>query len=77
MNVEDVDKHVARQYEVAQKLGKGAYGIVWKATDKKAQKTVALKKIYHPPAPPRALPTPAAGRRDGNAPRAERDGFTT
>jgi len=25
--------------------GKGAYGIVWKAIDKKSKKTVALKKV--------------------------------
>lgn len=26
--------------------GKGAYGIVWKATDKVSKKTVALKKVF-------------------------------
>jgi len=34
---EEIDKHVLRKYEVAQKLGKGAYGIVWKAHDKKTK----------------------------------------
>ena len=29
-----------------QKLGKGAYGIVWKCIDKKARKTLALKKCF-------------------------------
>ena len=43
---EEVDKHVLRRYEVAQKLGKGAYGIVWKAHDKKSKEIVALKKIF-------------------------------
>ena len=43
---EEIDKHVSRKYEVGQKLGKGAYGIVWKATDKKTKDTVALKKIF-------------------------------
>jgi len=43
---EDIDKHVLRKYEVAQKLGKGAYGIVWKAHDKKTRDVVALKKIF-------------------------------
>ena len=43
---EEVDKHLLRKYEVAQKLGKGAYGIVWKAYDKKTKETVALKKIF-------------------------------
>jgi len=43
---EEIDKHVLRKYEVAQKLGKGAYGIVWKAHDKKTKEIVALKKIF-------------------------------
>jgi len=37
---------VTRRYEVNQKLGKGAYGIVWNAQDKKTKETVALKKIF-------------------------------
>lgn len=28
------------------RLGKGAYGIVWKAIDRKTQLTVAVKKIF-------------------------------
>lgn len=43
---EDIDKHVLRKYEIRQKLGKGAYGIVWKAVDKKTKEIVALKKIF-------------------------------
>jgi len=43
---EDIDKHVLRKYEIGQKLGKGAYGIVWKAVEKKSRQTVALKKIF-------------------------------
>jgi len=43
---EEIDKHVSRKYDVSQKLGKGAYGIVWKAIDKKTRQTVALKKIF-------------------------------
>lgn len=35
-----------RKYELVQKLGKGAYGIVWKAIDKKTRETCALKKIF-------------------------------
>eukprot|EP00877_Chromochloris_zofingiensis_P003410 jgi/Chrzof1/1306/Cz10g02130.t1_MAPK5 len=46
MAEEQVDKHVLRKYEVLQKLGKGAYGVVWKAIDKKTQSIVALKKIF-------------------------------
>jgi len=43
---EEVDRHVLKRYEVGQKLGKGAYGIVWKSVDKKTKETVALKKIF-------------------------------
>ncbi|KNC47059.1 uncharacterized protein AMSG_03483 [Thecamonas trahens ATCC 50062] len=43
---EDIDKHVLRKYSVVQKLGKGAYGIVWKVVDRKTKKTLALKKIF-------------------------------
>merc|ERR1712000_480012 len=43
---EEVDKHILRKYEVQQKLGKGAYGIVWKALEKKTKRVVALKKIF-------------------------------
>ena len=41
-----VDAHVLRKYEIVQKLGKGAYGIVWRAFDKKTKEIVALKKIF-------------------------------
>jgi len=44
--VEEVDRNILRRYDVVQKLGKGAYGIVWKCTDKKTTETVALKKIF-------------------------------
>jgi len=43
---EEIDKHVLRKYEIQQKLGKGAYGIVWKSVDKKTRDVVALKKIF-------------------------------
>jgi serine/threonine protein kinase len=34
---EEIERHVVRKFEIAQKLGKGAYGIVWKAVDKKTR----------------------------------------
>ena len=43
---EEIDRHVLKRYDVQLKLGKGAYGIVWKATDKRTKETVALKKIF-------------------------------
>ncbi|KFM72301.1 Mitogen-activated protein kinase 15, partial [Stegodyphus mimosarum] len=42
----DVDLYVAERYDVSKRLGKGAYGIVWKAVDRVNRKTVAVKKIY-------------------------------
>ena len=45
-SVEEVDKHVLRKYEVQQKLGKGAYAVVFKCVDKKTKNVVALKKIF-------------------------------
>ena len=35
-----------RKYDVTQKLGKGAYAVVFKAINKKNKDTVALKKIF-------------------------------
>jgi len=43
---EDIDRHVLRKYEIVQKLGRGAYGIVWKAIEKKTREVVALKKCF-------------------------------
>ena len=43
---ETVDAHVEKRYEILQLLGKGAYGIVWRAVDRKTKKLVALKKIF-------------------------------
>ncbi|CAJ0596856.1 unnamed protein product [Cylicocyclus nassatus] len=43
---EDVDGHVLDKYELQKRLGKGAYGIVWKAIDRRTKETVALKKIF-------------------------------
>lgn len=43
---DEIDRHVLRKYDVVQKLGKGAYGIVWRAMDKKTRDVVALKKIF-------------------------------
>lgn len=43
---EDVDGHVLRRFELCQKLGKGAYGIVWKAIEKRSRSVIALKKCF-------------------------------
>ncbi len=39
-------QHVLRKYDVVQKLGKGAYAVVFKAIGKKDKQVVALKKIF-------------------------------
>lgn len=41
-----VDDHVLQRYKIEDKLGKGAYGIVWRAIDKETKHVVALKKIF-------------------------------
>ena len=66
---EEIERHVVRKFEIAQRLGKGvrlilqitcdfeillyecfifskAYGIVWKAVEKRSRVVVALKKCF-------------------------------
>ena len=43
---EDIERHVVRKFEICQRLGKGAYGIVWKAVDKRSRTVIALKKCF-------------------------------
>eukprot|EP01023_Acetabularia_acetabulum_P057188 TRINITY_DN6654_c0_g2_i1.p1 TRINITY_DN6654_c0_g2~~TRINITY_DN6654_c0_g2_i1.p1 ORF type:complete len:498 (-),score=59.94 TRINITY_DN6654_c0_g2_i1:5720-7213(-) len=45
MMSEDIDGRVLHKLEILQKLGKGAYGVVWKAVNKKSGEVVAVKKI--------------------------------
>eukprot|EP00760_Papus_ankaliazontas_P035062 PhM_4_TR7601/c0_g1_i2/m.59891/K19603/MAPK15; mitogen-activated protein kinase 15 len=42
----EVEAHITRRYELLQQLGKGAYGIVWKAIDRRTRSFVAVKKIF-------------------------------
>ncbi|XP_034867981.1 mitogen-activated protein kinase 15 [Mirounga leonina] len=42
----EVDHHVAQRYLLKRRLGKGAYGIVWKAVDRRTGEVVAIKKIF-------------------------------
>ncbi|XP_055981392.1 mitogen-activated protein kinase 15 [Sorex fumeus] len=42
----EVDDHVAQRYLLRRRLGKGAYGIVWKAVDRRTGEVVAIKKIF-------------------------------
>ncbi|CAI2368800.1 unnamed protein product [Moneuplotes crassus] len=41
-----IENHVLKKYEVLQKVGQGAYGVVWKVIDKKSKKICALKKVF-------------------------------
>ena len=43
---EEIEKHVLDKYEILQKMGRGAYGIVWKSKDKATGRIVALKKVF-------------------------------
>ncbi|KAM8811129.1 mitogen-activated protein kinase 15 [Eudromia elegans] len=46
MNAPEVEALVSQKYEIKRRLGKGAYGIVWKAIDRRTGETVAVKKIF-------------------------------
>ncbi|KAM9306042.1 mitogen-activated protein kinase 15 [Gastrophryne carolinensis] len=46
MSVPEVEEHIAQKYDIKKRLGKGAYGIVWKAIDRKSGEIVAVKKIF-------------------------------
>ena len=45
-NVEEIESHILKRYELLNKQGKGAYGVVFKALDKRTQEIVALKKNF-------------------------------
>ncbi|XP_059162528.1 extracellular signal-regulated kinase 2-like [Physella acuta] len=45
MNAE-IEPHITKKYEIKKRLGKGAYGIVWKAIDRRTGEVVAVKKIF-------------------------------
>ncbi len=41
----DLDYHIYKTYEVLCQVGKGTYGLVYKAKHKKTQEFFAIKKI--------------------------------
>ena len=45
-NSEKIEPHVEEKFEIVQKLGMGAYGVVWKAIRRKDQRLVAVKKVF-------------------------------
>ncbi|KMZ08947.1 uncharacterized protein Dsimw501_GD16072, isoform C [Drosophila simulans] len=44
--IQELDQTVESIFDVRKRMGKGAYGIVWKATDRRTKNTVALKKVF-------------------------------
>ncbi|XP_051872985.1 mitogen-activated protein kinase 15 isoform X3 [Pristis pectinata] len=46
MSAAEVDERISRKYQLKRRLGKGAYGIVWKAIDRQTGEVVAVKKIF-------------------------------
>ncbi|XP_075705567.1 mitogen-activated protein kinase 15 isoform X2 [Rhinoderma darwinii] len=46
MSGPEVEDHISQKYDIKKRLGKGAYGIVWKAIDRKTGEIVAVKKIF-------------------------------
>ncbi|XP_048796134.1 mitogen-activated protein kinase 15 isoform X2 [Lagopus muta] len=46
MSEAELDAAVAGKYEMKKRLGKGAYGIVWKAINRRTGEIVAVKKIF-------------------------------
>jgi len=45
-SLEEIDRDVLKRLDVTQRLGRGAYGIVWKCEDRRSGATIALKKIF-------------------------------
>lgn len=42
----EVEPSILNKYDIVQLVGKGAYGVVWKATDKKTGEVIAVKKVF-------------------------------
>lgn len=43
---EEIEPHIYKKFEILQRLGKGAYGVVWKAVERKTKQVVAVKKVF-------------------------------
>ena len=44
--VDKVEEHIKKRFILQKKVGQGAYGVVFKAIDKKTKEQVALKKLF-------------------------------
>ncbi len=45
-NIDKLDEHILKRFSIIKKIGQGAYGVVFKAIDKKTKENIALKKLY-------------------------------
>ncbi|RBQ88300.1 hypothetical protein VDGD_20650 [Verticillium dahliae] len=45
------DEGVAEHYQVLEELGRGSFGVVYKAIEKATGETVAIKHVRQPPFP--------------------------
>lgn len=43
---DEIEPHISKKFEIIQKVGKGAYGIVWRAKERKSKQLVAVKKVF-------------------------------
>lgn len=41
-----IEDKILLKYALSKQVGKGAYGVVWRAVEKSSGKTVALKKVF-------------------------------
>ena len=42
----EIDPNILKRFEIERKLGRGAYGIVWKINERNSKKNFALKKCF-------------------------------
>ena len=43
---QEIDQRVVKRYEVEKCIGKGAYGVVWRALERRTREPIALKKCF-------------------------------
>lgn len=45
-NINAIEPHILKRFKIHKKIGQGAYGVVFKATDLKTKEIIALKKLF-------------------------------
>ena len=43
--IDRISPEVLKKYEISRKIGKGAYGVVWRVIERKTRKSMALKML--------------------------------